>query len=448
MNFVERRPSARLLALAVGWVLLVAFAELGALFFSWAGGEMLVHSTRVGWIAIAAAAGLDFRSIRSMQLPEPKRILPRSLSLHRWTQVGFQFNSIPASCDGALLFDEMPVRGEADGLPIRLQANDEGIIRFDYRFRPMQRGDAHFRKPFLVSHSPMGLWRFSARFGEEDQVRVYPNFGAAGRMGALDTESAAAQTGMRRRQRRGEGLEFHQLREYREGDSSRQVDWKATARRQTLISREFEDERDQRVVFLLDCSRRMRARDGDLSHFDHSLNAMVLLAHVALRAGDSVGLLSFGRQRRWLPGKKGVGTVNRLLNTVYDLETSTTASDFVDAASELSLRQPRRALVVLITNLRPEDQEDLVAGVELMRRRHLVMVANLRESKLDDVLRTPAQEFPDALRQVGAWQHAIERAEVVRRLNRKGVLTLDVTPDELSRELVHRYNAIKRAGLL
>ena len=95
---------------------------------------------------------------------------------------------------------------------------------------------------------------------------------------------------MLQRRRRGEGLEFHQLREYREGDSQRQIDWKATSRSGQLISREYQDERDQQIMLLIDCGRRMRAQDDELSHFDHVLNAALLLAYVGLRQGDAVGL--------------------------------------------------------------------------------------------------------------------------------------------------------------
>ena len=268
----------------------------------------------------------------------------------------------------------------------------------------MRRGDAHFGRLQLEAASRFSLWRFTALCGEPASVRVYPNFSAVARYGAIEKEQDTAQVGIRLRQRRGAGLEFHQLREYREGDGMRQIDWKATSRKHQLISRDYQDERDQRVVFMLDGTRRMRARDGDLSHFDHALNAMILLSHVALRAGDAVGLMSFGEDARWLPPKKGVSTVNRILNTVYDLEATTLGSDFSRAAEDLCRRQARRSLVILITNVRREDVEGLLPGVALLRRRHLVLVANLREESIDQGLRRQVSNFDDALRVFGAWQ--------------------------------------------
>jgi uncharacterized protein (DUF58 family) len=312
----------------------------------------------------------------------------------------------------------------------------------------LQRGDVRFGPVHLLASSPLGLWRFTSRCGEESSVRVYPNFAAVARYGAMALEQDTDQAGIRLRQRRGEGLEFHQLREYRAGDAMRQIDWKATSRKQQLISREYQDERDQRVVFLLDCSRRMRAKDGDLSHFDHALNAMILLSHVALRAGDAVGLMSFGDETRWLPAAKGVGSVNRILNTVYDLETTTLGSDFNGAAEELCARQPRRSLVILLTNVRREDVEDLLPGVGLLKRRHLVLVANLREEKIDEVLTDEITDFRGALRSFGTWRHELDRSRVQETLRHSGVLSLDSPPSALHAQLINSYYAIKRSGAL
>ncbi|MGQ0658030.1 MAG: DUF58 domain-containing protein [Chromatiales bacterium] len=127
----------------------------------------------------------------------------------------------------------------------------------------------------------------------------------------------------RHKRRRGEGLEFHQLREYRGGDSLRQIDWKATSRQRKLVSREYQDERDQHVFFLVDCGRRMATKDGELSHFDMSLNAVLLLAYVALRQGDAVGVMTFSGKPRYLPAQKGMPTLTRLLEFLFDLSAIT-----------------------------------------------------------------------------------------------------------------------------
>jgi uncharacterized protein (DUF58 family) len=254
--------------------------------------------------------------------------------------------------------------------------------------------------------------------------------------------------GVRRQVRRGQGLEFHQLREYRQGDSLRQIDWKNTARLRRPIAREYQDERDQEVVVLIDCSRRMLARDGELSHFDLTLNACLLLTYVALRQGDAVGLGTFGGARRWLKPTKGRDHLTRVLNTLYDLHPTTGAPDFTEAVHGLLRRQRKRALVVLLTNLRDEDNGDLGPAVQVLGRRHLVLVVNLLERALDAALERPVDGFEQALRAAAIHLYQADQRRALDRLTALGVERLDIAPEDLSVELVNRYLEIKAGGRL
>ena len=121
----------------------------------------------------------------------------------------------------------------------------------------------------------------------------------------LGAETASRAVGAHVKRRRGEGTDFHQMRDYRVGDSLRQVDWKATARMRRLISREYQDERNQHLLMVIDTGRRMLARDGELSHFDHVLNAALVVSYLALRQGDAVGLLASGGDQTRYVGKVG-----------------------------------------------------------------------------------------------------------------------------------------------
>jgi uncharacterized protein (DUF58 family) len=256
------------------------------------------------------------------------------------------------------------------------------------------------------------------------------------------------------RRRRGEGLDFHQLREYRVGDTSRQIDWKATARARRLISREYQDERDQRIVFLLDCGQRMRAREAPvdaaeraLSHFDHTVNALLLLAYVALRQGDAVGVLTFGHPKpRYFAPRKSVATVNLILNGLYDLEPTVAAPDYLVATEDLHARLSKRALVVILTNLRDEDDSLLVSALRLLRRRHLTLLANLREPSLDRVVRAGVARFDEALTYGAAAEYLRTRDATMARLRQQGVEIVDGYPQDLPRLLVNRYWDMKRAG--
>jgi uncharacterized protein (DUF58 family) len=282
-----------------------------------------------------------------------------------------------------------------------------------------------------------------------DASRVYPDFARLYGGQLLAVDNWLSQLGVRQRQRRGLGLEFHQLREFREGDSLRQIDWKATARQRTPIAREYQDDRDQQIIFMLDCGRRMRSQEGDLAHFDHALNACLLLSYIALRQGDAVGISTFaGEQDRYLAPVKGTAQLNRLLNSVYDLQSTQRSADYSTAVRQLLARQKRRALVVLVTNLRDEDDDELLGAVKQLGLQHRVLVASLREEVLDTVRQTPVQTWQDALAYCGTIDFLNARATLHERLIAHGVPVLDARPGELGAQLVSRYLSWKKAGTL
>ena len=289
----------------------------------------------------------------------------------------------------------------------------------------------------LNRNLPVGVWK---------PVSLTTTY--TGHYTLLATDHRLSQMGVIRRQRRGEGNDFHQLREYREGDSLRQVDWKASARYRKLISKEYQDERDQQVIFLLDCGRRMRHLEDQKAHLDEALNAMLLLAYVATLQGDAVGLLTFGGSHRWLPPRKGRRVVNDILDQTFDLASTKSVSDYLQVAKELEAVQRRRALVVMITNTRDENHESLVRATQWLRRRHLVVVADLRESVLDEAIHSDIDTFRDALRFQASHRYLDSRSKNHEVLTHAGATVLDVLAKQLPVTLVNQYFSIKGRGAL
>jgi uncharacterized protein (DUF58 family) len=267
-------------------------------------------------------------------------------------------------------------------------------------------------------------------------------------MALLAMQHRDSPLGIVRRARAGTSREFHQLRDYRDGDPLAQIDWNATSRRQRLISRDYQEQRNQAVVFLLDTGRRMRAMDGALPQFDHALNAILLVSHVALKQGDQVSVKSFGGEERWLPPVKGAHAMPVLLNHLYDYQTTSSPSDFAGGVEHLMARQRRRALVIVLTNLRGEDGKELLPALQVLQSKHLVLLASLRERTVDDAVTRPVATLPHALRYLAADRYLNERREIMAGLGACGILTLDATAQELAIALANRYLDIKAAGRL
>ena len=404
------------------------------------------------WTAVAAGfvllAALD--AFAGLRLPAPAlvRHVPGSLAVGVRSEVRLRVANAAGMRLRLDLHDHHPPSFEAEGMPRRLDMARGQWTEVAYQVRPVARGETQFTAAEVRLFSPLGLWQIRRRTGASSPVRVYPNFRALAKYTLLATDNRLSQIGVLQVRRRGEGMEFHQLREYRQGDSQRAIDWKATSRTQRLIAREYEEEKDQRVMLVIDCGRRMASKDDELSHFDHALNAALLLAHVALRQGDAVGLMTMAGVNRHVEPRKSVGAVNDILNHVYDIEPTLEVPDYNLAARDVMRRLRRRSLVIVLTNLRDEDDETLLPALKLLRTRHLVVLASLREAIISRALSARVDSFDRAVTHAAAAEYLAVRERTFRRIGASGAVCLDVEPERLAISLVNRYLELKREGRL
>ncbi|MEJ2128760.1 MAG: DUF58 domain-containing protein [Woeseiaceae bacterium] len=428
-------------------ILLAGVLALGGVLVAFFPAATYLWLLAAGLFAVFAL--LDALSCFGFAAPAIERRVPGSMSLMTWTDVHLTIHNERER--GSLMlqvFDHHPDSFLCDGLPADVVIPPGRFVDMMYRVQPQQRGSVTFPGCALRVTSRLGLWSRRRFVNVASDVNVYPNYSAISKLLAYEVDNHLQLTGVRLSRRRGEGIEFHQLREYRDGDSLRAIDWKATARMNRLISREYQDERDQQIVFVLDTGRRMLSKDGPLSHFDHTLNAMLLLSYVALRQGDAAGILTAGTDRSWFAPRKGAAAINGLLNHVYDIHPQAVEIDYISAATDLAVRQRRRSLVVILTNVREEDTEDLRIATDLLQRRHVVIVASLRERVLDESVDSDIHVFDDALQFAAANRYLDSRRESHRLLESKGVFVEDCLSDELPAAITNRYLAIKRAGIL
>lgn len=434
------RPAPLLLWLLLGWTVLGVLASLGWLPLSaWLSAA----------VVIALFALVDVLRLRRMPSPELQRDVVPVMPLGPPATVSLRLRGGTRRTQALRLHDLHPGGWVVHGMPRDVRLPPGRDLLLDYSVIPDARGQFVFDGCHVQLRSPWHAWTARRVIGASSTVRVYPNFASLAELAGLSVELASRSVGARLQRRRGEGTEFQELRDYRVGDSLRKIDWKATARSSRLISREYRDERNQQVVLMLDCGRRMLAQDDQLVHFDHVLNASLALASIALRQGDAVGMLACtGQQQRWLPPQQGSLGMDMLLGAGYDLQALPEATDYLAAASALQAHQRRRALVVLITNVRDEDDVELRAAVGMLSKRHLVMLVSLRELALDRAASEPGEELEDSIRSAAAMHYLAERDRVHESLRREGVNTLDVSCGELSGALIERYLALKRSSRL
>ena len=251
--------------------------------------------------------------------------------------------------------------------------------------------------------------------------------------------------GVKKLPRLGLGQDFHQLRDYQDGDDIRNIDWKATSRMSRPIVRTYQDEQDQQLIFLLDCGRNMRLQMEGKSHFDHALQAMLLLSYTALKHGDAAGLLTFAHPvARFVPPHKGMEQLGRLVQGVFDIEPSQQAADFESAVNLLLQKQKRRALVVVLSHLNHEDSRHLLQHIQRLRKHHMVLFGGLRPLAPEEVRQQPVRNEADAQAYLGALQYESHVAEAIRHFDAARINAINVLPNQLSTELINRYLQLKR----
>jgi uncharacterized protein (DUF58 family) len=384
-----------------------------------------------------------------------RRRLPQALALGVHSDI-----RLVLSCRGSVdwqirLYDHADDHVATAGLPLQLDLLPDRHIDTSYRVTPTRRGCMRFEPAELRIRSRLRLGELRRRLGATEERRIFPDFSQIARYGWLVGDRRLIDIGIKSFVQRGAGTDFRQLSEYQPGDSVRHIDWKASARAGRPIVREFQDERDQCVVLLLDCGRRMRADEQDSatigSHFDHVLNGVLLLAYVALRHGDSVGALPFAtgdEHPRYIAPRKGAFALNGLMAALGGAQPTLYQPDYLRAAGALLARQPKRSLVIIVTNFRDEDGGELRAALQLLRTRHLVMVASLREQVVGEILRRPLANADAATEIAGAHLYLQARQEALARLAAGGTLLVDAEPRQLGADLVNGYRAAKRAHLL
>lgn len=399
-------------------------------------------------ILLAGLGVYDWWQTRALPTPLVKRIMPHNLPMSASSVIRLQLQHVGNQPLKVIIHDHHPRHFEVQDLPQRQRIEPQQTIEIEYRVTPPRRGDAEFTGTEVQLRSPFGLWINSRMIDNAQTVRVYPNFAEMTRYALLATDNRLSRIGIKQQQRRGQGNEFLQLREYRAGDSQRQIHWQASAKYRKLIAKEYQDEKDQQIIFLLDCGRRMRHQDQQRAHLDQALNAVLLLAYVAARQGDAVGIMTLGGDNRWLAPRKGQKRVNQLLTTLYDLESTSLPADYLAATTQLDKVQHRRALVVLITNTRNEDHQQLMRALKQLQRRHLVVLADLREELLDETLHQPIESVDEALQYSAVQQYLSTREQYHKRLQHQNIATLNITAKQLPSALVNQYLRIKASSVL
>lgn len=417
---------------------------------------ILLASTWVpvlGWVALIAFLIALFAALLDVRLSVKPAQITLARSHDALLSIGAQ-NRIELTVENSspqmlryVLRDESPDEFRTSARVLQGVVAPYGIERHAYTLKPFRRGEYRFGGINLRYRGALGLIERQMKHGTSDAAIVYPDILEL-RKHTLTARGTEQQTDRRTRLRGG--AEFERLREYTPDDEYRHIDWKATARVRKPIARQYQTERNQNIMLVFDLGRQMTSPHGELLKVDYAINSGVVLGWVGSQRGENIGLLTFNDAvRAYLPPRTGSGQYRRILDALYRAQPELVEPDYHEAVAYLGVRNPRRSLIIIFTDIADRTAaQTLLASVGSLQPRHLPMIVLLA----DPNLRRYADAEPrdeDALYRAAVAQRLLdERATLLKSLEARGVITLDVPAEQLTVALLDRYLQIKARGAL
>ena len=346
------------------------------------------------------------------------------------------------------LRDEAPAPFIASRREFPVKVEPRRQQEMHYTVRPQERGSEVFEGAWLRQVCPFGLAYRDVYLPAEEPVRVYPNLLALREFDLLKQQGRLREIGIRQTRKRGLGMEFESLRDYALGDDYRKIDHKASARRGKLVVRQYETERNQVVILVIDIGRHMLAEVDGVRKLDHVLDAVLMLANAAVVAGDQIGLLVYAENiRRYIPPRKGRNQVGVVIDALHDLIAEPLESDPVAAYAYLASRWKRRSLLVAFTDYEdPERARELLTAFGPLARRHVAVIARVTDPRWHDASVQPVRSVKALYERTAATLLTEDRREAGHIIANAGIHNLEAEPQDLAAKLVTFYMEVKARG--
>jgi uncharacterized protein (DUF58 family) len=425
----------------------LVIAILLALASTWAPNGLM--TSLVLTLLLTCAVLVDIILIPRAPLTVKRNVPPMLRQAHPFNVEITLFNQSDAAISLEVL-DSPPAEfvGSPQLFTRRLPSKQETIQT--YSLKSYQRGSFSFGSVFYRITGRLGLIQRQGRIDLPQHVQVLPDISAEGSRDLQLALAGAIQSGRRKSPLRGEGREFESLRDHQRDDDFRHIDWKASAKRGKLISRQYETERDQRLMILLDTGRLMSPKIGDYRKLDYAINASIHLAQVALHKGDLVGYAVFNDGlTAFAEPKKGHAQLSHLVKNLTSLQPSRLESDYAAVFHHVLRNCSRRTLIVCFTDLSDTNSANslLKASLQLMPR-HLPVIVTVSNSEVLAVTRQiPENEF-EVYRTVAATEIWNDYQRTLLGLRSRGVATVSVPAQELSTAAINEYLRIKESARL
>jgi uncharacterized protein (DUF58 family) len=350
----------------------------------------------------------------------------------------------------ATIIDELPIQFQKRDFEIEATLSAYKNVDFLYTVRPVERGEYHYGSLNIYTSTVLGLVQRKYVFESNAMSPTYPSFLQMRKYELMAFTNKLRNYGMKKIRRLGHTIEFEQIKEYVIGDDVRNMNWKATAKRNQLMINQFQDEKSQPVYSVIDKGRVMQMPFEELKLLDYAINATLVISNIALKKGDKAGMFSFSNTiQNQVMAQKRSSQMNLILETLYNLDTDFKESDFSRLYIDIKRKITQRSLMLLYTNFETLDAlHRQLPYLQAIAKNHLLVVIFFENTELNKMAAEPVLTTKAIFEQTIAEKFVYEKKLIVNELNKHGIQTILTEPKELTVNTINKYLEIKARGLL
>ncbi|WP_229719254.1 DUF58 domain-containing protein [Winogradskyella schleiferi] len=378
------------------------------------------------------------------------RILPEKLSNGDDNPIEISLQNNYNFTADLQLIDEMPFQYQKRDFEINTQLKKHNQKKITYTLRPLERGEYYFGSLNIYVNSPIGLVMRRFQFAKDAMVPNYPSFLQLRKYMLLAFSNKLFEYGLKKIRRIGHTMEFEQIKDYVNGDDIRNINWKATAKRNQLMVNQFQDERSQPIYSVIDKGRAMKMPFDGLSLLDYAINATLVISNVALKKQDKAGMFTFSRKvENKVVAERRPSQMNKILETLYNVNTDFSESDFSRLYIDVKRSLTQRGLLLLYTNFETLDAlHRQLPYLKAIAKNHLLVVIFFENTELQKLTQIEADNTFDIFQKTIAEKFMYEKKLIVNELQKHGIQSILTTPENLTINTINKYLEIKARGLL
>jgi len=348
------------------------------------------------------------------------------------------------------VIDEIPFQFQVRNFEINRKIKASSQDEIQYFLRPTERGEYHFGKLNIYVYSPLRLISRRFMFENGHMVPTYPSYIQLRKYDLMAFSNNLFQYGVKKIRRIGHTIEFEQIKEYVQGDDIRTLNWKATAKKNSLMVNQFQDEKSQSVYMVIDKGRVMKMPFNQLSLLDYAINATLVLSNVILKKHDKAGMFTFSKKvENRVMAEKRSSQMQLIMDSLYNVKTDFFESDYSRLYVDIKKNINHRSLILLYTNFETLDglyrQLTYLKGIA---KSHLLVVVFFQNTELNEIIHKKSETVQEVYDKVIAEKFAFEKRLIVNELKKYGIYSVLTEPENLTLDTINKYLEIKARGIL